>query len=75
MRWLATTKSHKSMEILIALDLATEKFWMYKTPFKLVSGLSVPNLEVLRGRLCVCINEFIESNSVWVMKEYMLVSS
>ncbi|XP_059433364.1 F-box protein CPR1-like [Corylus avellana] len=72
--WLAT-KCHRSLKILIALDLATEKFWMYKTPFKLVSFLSVPDLEVLGGCLCVCVNEFMESITVWVMKEYGLASS
>ncbi|XP_062149471.1 F-box protein CPR1-like [Alnus glutinosa] len=77
LHWLAASKSRRSLEMLVALDLATEKFRMCKTPFKNSSGLSEPELEVLGGYLCVCTNEFLESDSinVWVMKKYGVESS
>lgn len=77
LHWLAVSKKRRSLEMLIALDLATEKFRMYKTPFKNVSGFSEPDLEVLGGYLCVCVNEYLESGnmSVWVMKKYGVESS
>jgi F-box interacting protein len=74
--WLAATRSRRSLEMLVALDLATEKFRMYKTPFKLGHGVSKLELEVLGGALCVCVHRYMEeSDSVWVMKEYGLASS
>ena len=49
LHWLAT-KSYGSLEILIALDLAAEKFQMYKTLFTFVCGLSVFGMQ----SMCLC---------------------
>ncbi|XP_059433298.1 F-box protein CPR1-like [Corylus avellana] len=77
LHWLAVSKKRRSLEMLIALDLATEKFQTYKTPFKNVSDFSKPDMEVLGGYLCVCGNEYLESGnmSVWVMNKYGVESS
>lgn len=71
--WLVGPLS-RSMETLLAFDLATEKYREYTIPVQSDDD-SVLGLEVLRGCLCVCVNVFVTLNDVWVMKEYGVVSS
>ena len=62
-------------ECLLAFDLATEKFRVFKTPVQQESEL-VTYLEVLKGQLCFIVSPDFETetghdyNDVWLMKEY-----
>ncbi|XP_059433331.1 F-box protein CPR1-like isoform X2 [Corylus avellana] len=75
LHWLA--KMRRSLEMLVALDLATEKFQKYRTPFKYVFGVSEPDLVVLGGYLCVFMTESLKPHNitVWVMRKYGVESS
>ena len=62
-------------ESLLAFDLATEKFYVYKTPVLPKNINWLMSLVVLGGYLCFIVNSFLKHNDVWLMKEYGVESS
>nr|POE88528.1 f-box protein cpr30 [Quercus suber] len=64
----------RGAECLLAFDLGTEKFRVFKTPVQKEVGL-VTRLEVLKGQLCFIVSADLGAESVWLMKEYGEASS
>ena len=85
--WLVTTGtagvSHpQTTLVIVAFNLATEKFRAYKLPAQSMICSQSDHLDMLRGRiiLCVCKSSLVQGkwygrNEFWVMMEYGAESS
>jgi F-box interacting protein len=73
LHWLVNHRSHSNEERVLTLDLATETFKEFPTPFSEIDcGIG---LEVLGSNLCICVNHQGTQNDVWVMKKYGVAES
>ncbi|KAK9945748.1 hypothetical protein M0R45_011247 [Rubus argutus] len=73
LHWLVNHRSHSNEERVLTLDLATETFKEFPTPFAEIDcGIG---LEVLGSNLCICVNHFGTQNDVWLMKKYGVADS
>nr|POE69925.1 f-box/kelch-repeat protein [Quercus suber] len=73
LHWLVAENKQGSV-IILAFDLAIEKFWDFATlrqpPTYGVEGFLEACLEVLNGKLCFVVNLDKKDNEVWLMEEY-----
>jgi len=69
--WVVSGMEILPPSTIVAFDLSTEKFRVHALPTKSFGTFQFNIcLEVLRGWLCVCEDNFGRFSDVWVMKEY-----